>query len=108
MKDSGYHFFLLPRSSSLLSYQIRQPPRNEMQRQMYVEQLTPLGGRGEPKRCPLPLVFIHGGGQTGSVHAFVCLSLYYVQYCMLYGLEERALLRVGIVMIISLVKDELI
>ena len=40
------------------------PGQRVMQGQMYVEQLTPLGG--EPRR-PLPLVFIHGGGQTASV-----------------------------------------
>ena len=34
-----------------------------LQGQMYVEQLTPLGG----SRHPLPLVFVHGGGQTASV-----------------------------------------
>lgn len=45
-----------------------------MQGQMYVEQLTPIGGA----RYPLPLIFIHGGGQTATVRfalglGFACL-----------------------------------
>ena len=39
------------------------PGERVMQGQMYVEQLTPLGG----SRHPFPLVFIHGAGQTASV-----------------------------------------
>ena len=43
------------------------PGERVMQGQMYVEQLTPLGG----SRHQLPLIFIHGGGQTASVcHPF--------------------------------------
>ena len=59
------------------------PGERVMQGQMYVEQLTPLGG----SRHPFPLVFIHGGGQTASVRfssglMFIC---------------RRALLRNGII-----------
>ena len=39
------------------------PGEHVMQGQMYVEQLTPLGG----SRHPFPLVFIHGAGQIASV-----------------------------------------
>ena len=39
------------------------PGERVMQGQMYVEQLTPLGG----SRHPFPLVFMHGAGQTASV-----------------------------------------
>ena len=35
--------------------------------QMYVEELTPLGG----SKKPFPLVFVHGLGQTGTV----CLQI---------------------------------
>ena len=59
------------------------PRERVMQGQMYVEQLTPLGG----SRHPFPLVFMHGGGQNGSVRyssglEFIC---------------EGGLLRIGII-----------
>ena len=41
------------------------PGERVMQGQMYVEQLTPLGG----SRHQFPLVFIHGAGQTASVRS---------------------------------------
>ena len=59
------------------------PGERVMQGQMYVEQLTPLGG----SRHPFPLVFMHGGGQTASVR-------------FSSGLEftcERGLLWIGII-----------
>lgn len=40
--------------------------------QMYVEQLTPVNG----SRKPYPIVFIHGGGQTGTVSVFYLLAQY--------------------------------
>jgi hypothetical protein len=37
-----------------------------LQDQMYVEQLSPIGGSTKP----YPIVFIHGGAQTGTVYSF--------------------------------------
>ncbi len=42
-------------------------PNHVLADQLYVEQLTPLGG----KRQPHPLVFYHGGGISGTVSTFV-------------------------------------
>ena len=39
------------------------PGNRVMRGQMYVEKLIPVGG----VKHPLPLVFIHGGGQTATV-----------------------------------------
>lgn len=39
--------------------------------QIYVEQLLPVGGVNHP----WPLVFLHGGGQTGTVSLYLNLSL---------------------------------
>lgn len=83
------------------------PGQRVMQGQMYVEQLTPLGG--EPRR-PLPLVFIHGGGQTASVRyvrsgfPFPFTTSNVVWICT--STCRRALLRIGI--IISLAQNFLL